>query len=174
METPRRADEPPRAAGADAPGNPAAAAASVMPEVARAAIDAATTQATAFIADVTEELGTSAEAQKRLGADAMKSFAQAIHKAGEDLDPQSPEAGRRFHEVARGIESLADTVRDATVKELFGKAADLARAWPPVFFAGAAFAGFAVARFIKSSAPAAGNRATPHVNDGGGLRAPSP
>jgi len=121
-------------------------------ETAKAAVEAASTQAAEFIGHVGDELGQSAEKQKRQSADAIKGFARAIRRAGEEIDSQSPAISRQFHNVAQRVETLSDSIREKSVRDLFTSASNLARAQPAVFFAGAAVAGFALARFIKSSA----------------------
>jgi len=121
-------------------------------ETAKAAVEAASTQAAEFIGHVGDELGQSAEKQKRQGADAIKGFARAIHRAGDEIDSQSPAISHQFHSVAQHVETLSDSIREKSVRDLFTSASNLARAQPAVFFAGAAVAGFALARFIKSSA----------------------
>jgi len=126
--------------------------AQVAKETAKAAVEAASAQAAEFVGNVGDELGESAEKQKQQGADAIKGFARAIHRAGEEMDSQSPAVARQFHTAAGHVETLSDAIRNKSVPDLFTSASNFARAQPAVFFAGAAVAGFVLARFIKSSA----------------------
>jgi hypothetical protein len=120
-------------------------------ETAQAAVEAASAQAAEFVSNVGDELGESAEKQKQQGADAIKSFARAIHRAGEEMDSQSPAVARQFHTAAGHVETLSDAIRKKSVPDLFASASNFARAQPAMFFAGVAVAGFVLARFIKSS-----------------------
>ena len=58
---------------------------------------------------------------------------------------------RTVHEAARGVESLSDNLSNRNVNELIDSAAQLARAQPALFIGGSIAAGFALARFLKSS-----------------------
>ena len=118
---------------------------------AKAAAGAVSAQASELISNVADELTTSAEQQKERGADTMRGFAKAIHMAADDLRQQSPQIARHFHGAAEGVEKLSDNIRDKSVRELFDTASSYARQQPTLFFAGAVVAGFALARFLKST-----------------------
>ena len=126
--------------------------AQVAKDTAKAAVEAASAQAAEFVGNVGEELGESAEKQKQQGADAIKGFARAIYRAGEEMDSQSPAVARQFHTAAAHVETLSNAIRNKSVPDLFTSASNFARAQPAVFLAGSAVAGFVLARFIKSSA----------------------
>lgn len=144
------------------PSQPSQAAASLgagLKDTAQTAAEAVRQQATQFAGDVGHELSKTGEAQKARGVDAIRSFARAIDSAGAELESQSPMVARTVHEAARRVDGLSDNLSNRNVNELIDSAAQLARTQPALFFGGSIAAGFALARFLKSSArqrPSAG------------------
>jgi hypothetical protein len=126
----------------------------VATETAKSVASAVSAQASQVVSDVGDELTSTAEQQKERGAQSIRGFAQAIHTAANELDHQSPQIAHRFHDAARSIESFSDNLKDRSVRELIDGVSDLARHQPVTFIAGAIVAGFTLARFLKSSAPA--------------------
>ena len=128
-----------------------------LKDTAQTAADAVREQAARFAGDVGHELSRTGEAQKARGVEVIRSFARAIDSVAEDLKPQSPAVARTVHEAARSVEGLSDNLSSRDVNQLIGSAAQFARAQPALFFGGSVAAGFALARFLKSSQrPAAG------------------
>jgi hypothetical protein len=128
-------------------------------ETAQTAADALRQQASEFAGDVGHELSRTGETQKARGVEAMRGLARAIDSAAEELKDQSPTVARTVHEAARGVKSLSDGLSNRNVNELIDSATQLARAQPALFVGGSIAAGFAFARFLKSSAqhrPASG------------------
>lgn len=117
----------------------ASAAESVADQASRAA-DAA--------ADKAEEL---AESGKNAGADRIEGFAHAARKAADDLDRDSPYAARYVREAADRIESMSSSMRGSSMGDILDAVGDFARTQPMAFFGGSVLAGFALARFVKSS-----------------------
>ena len=122
-----------------------------LKETAQTAADALRQQATQFAQDVGNELSKTGEAQKTRGADAMRQFARAIDSAGKELESQSPTVARTVHETAQQVVNLSDNLSSRSVNELINSAAQLARTQPALFVGGSLAAGFALARFLKSS-----------------------
>src|SRR5271165_911285 len=116
------------------------------------AAEALRQQAAQFAGDVGHELNRTGEAQKARGAEAIRSLARAIDSAAEELQQQSPTVARTVREAARGVEGLSENLSNRNVDELVDAAVRLARAQPALFVGGSVAAGFAVARFLKSSA----------------------
>jgi hypothetical protein len=121
-------------------------------ETARTAADAVRRQASHFMGDVGHELNATGEAQKARGVDAIRGLARAIDSAADDLEPQSPGIAGAVHQAARGVESLSEQLSNRKVNELVDSAVRLARAQPALFIGGSVVAGFALARFLRSSA----------------------
>ncbi len=121
-------------------------------DTAQTATDAIRQQAAQFAGDVGHELSRTGEAQKARGVEAIRGFARAIDSAAEELKPQSPVVARTVHEAARSVEGLSDNLSNRNVSELIESATQLARSQPALFIGGSVAAGFALARFLKSSA----------------------
>lgn len=113
---------------------------------------AVSSQAADLVSNIGSELAATAEDQKGYGADLVQGFASAIHTAADELQEQSPAAARNIHTAADSMDSLAETLRKRKVEDLVAAAADTARSHPSVFFLSAVAAGFAVSRFVKSTA----------------------
>jgi hypothetical protein len=97
----------------------------------------------------------------------MQGFARAISCAAGELEDQSPTVARYVRDAASQVDSLSSNIRGRSVTELMQAATDLARSQPAVFFAGAMAAGFALSRFLKSSA--AGGEAPASRRDAGSM-----
>jgi hypothetical protein len=128
--------------------------ADVAKDAARATYNAVSAQASELVSSVASELETSAEDQKRRGAETMRTFAGAVQHAAAELDQQSPAVARQFRNAAQKVEDLSESLRDRSIRRLVDDASDLARRQPLWFFGGAIVAGFALSRFLKSSAGA--------------------
>lgn len=113
---------------------------------------AVTSQASDAIGNVAAQIGSSVEEQKGRGADSLSGLAHAIKTAAAELDQQSPAIASQFRGASDRIERLSGNLRDRKVEELITDYSNLARTQPAAFFAGAMIAGFALSRFVKSSA----------------------
>ncbi len=98
------------------------------------------------------ELSSTGEAQKARGVEAIRRFARAIDSAASELESQSPSVAHTVHETARRVDSLSEQLANRNVNELLDSAAQFARTQPALFIGGSVAAGFALARFLKSSA----------------------
>jgi hypothetical protein len=95
--------------------------------------------------------------RKSLGADYIRSIAQATGRAAHEFEADLPQAAQYIRQASEQIRGVADTVRERDVRELVGEVQDFARRQPTLFFGGAVVMGFAALRFLKSAAPNAGN-----------------
>lgn len=123
-----------------------------LKQAAQSAQRAAKEQASAFAADVGHELNQSADEQKVRGAEAIQGFARAMNSAAGELEGQSPMVARYVRDAAHQVDALSGNLRSKSVPDLMHAASDLARAQPLLFIAGAMASGFALSRFLKSSA----------------------
>ena len=144
-----------------------------LKDTAQTAAEAVRQQATQFVEDVGHELNKTSEVQKARGVEAIRQVARAIDSAAEELESQSPQIARTVHEAARRVDGLSDNLSNRNVNDLIDSATRLARAQPVLFFGGSIAAGFALARFLKSSArqQSSGGYDAPRDNDryqGGG------
>ena len=93
-----------------------------------------------------------AEQQKGAAAEQIVKLSQATHVAADHLNEASPTMARYAHDLAGGIDRFAGVVRERSIGDLVRQASEYARREPAVFVAGTVFAGFVMARFLRSSA----------------------
>ncbi|WP_424139602.1 hypothetical protein [Roseomonas chloroacetimidivorans] len=151
--------------------NHASEAATNVRETAASAAEEARTQGEEILGVARERAEGFAEDGKEAAAEQASGFATAIRHAAEDLEASSPEIARHVRTAADSIEGISAALRDRSAGQLVQDVTDFARRQPAAFFGVAALAGFALARFAKSSAdglPAGAGRgpgpssATPH------------
>jgi hypothetical protein len=92
-----------------------------------------------------------ADQGKQAVAEQASGFAGAIRHAAEDLESSSPEIARHVRTAADSVEGISAALRDRSAGQLMQDVTDFARRQPAAFFGVAALAGFALARFAKSS-----------------------
>jgi len=100
-----------------------------------------------------ERAGEIAEQGQRAGAERAQGVARAIHRAAEDLEQNNPTLANMVHDAAGSIDGMARALRDRSPREVMHSVEDWARRQPIAFFGAATLAGFAIARFARSSAP---------------------
>ena len=86
-------------------------------------------------------------------SDSGDRFAETLRRAAEEPAAGSVQA-RVLSAVAGGVSTAASTLRDRSVSEMATDLRALARRNPGAFAAGAAVAGFALARFLRSTSRA--------------------
>jgi hypothetical protein len=109
---------------------------------------------------VGQELGSAAadkaealaEQGKQAGVERGIGLADATRRVADDLEGSSPEIARHVRTAADSIENVANSLRERSVGDLMQDATTFARQQPGAFFGAAVLAGFAIARFAKSSA----------------------
>ena len=121
-------------------------------QTAESAAHAIREQASSFASEIGEELNRGVEDQKRRGLEAVRSFAGAVDTAAQELEQQSPQVARYVRDAAESLQSLTRNIEGRNLNDLVRNATDLARSNPTLFMVGAVAAGFAIARFMKSSA----------------------
>ncbi len=77
-------------------------------------------------------------------------FAETLRRAAEEPEPGSVQS-RVMSAVAGGVSSAANALHGRSVSEIAADVRALARRNPGAFAAGAAIAGFALARFLRAS-----------------------
>jgi hypothetical protein len=108
--------------------------------------------------------------QKNAGADRIGEVAGAVHGAARSLESGMPQMASYVHDAAVRLEDAASTLRQRNVEDLIDEISRFARARPVLFFGGAMLAGFALTRFLKSSAQGSGNGHGTGQTGGGGWR----
>ncbi len=124
-----------------------------LKETAQTAADAVRQQATQLAGDVGHELNKTRKAQITRGVEAIRQVARAIDSAasgaGEPVADRSPARSTKRLAASTACRTIFPT---GTSTSLINSAARLARSQPALFFGGSVAAGFAFARFLKSSA----------------------
>jgi len=100
-----------------------------------------------------------AEDAKTKGVDQMAGVAGAVHGAADELSRELPQAAGYIHSVADRLESASSALRERSLEDLMSSLNHFARRQPAAAFAGSVLAGFALSRFLKSSAAQPENRA---------------
>jgi hypothetical protein len=77
-----------------------------------------------------------------------------VHSAAREIEGELPRVAQSIHDAAGRMEQASSSLRDRSADELLATIGQFARARPGTFFAGAVLAGFALSRFLKSSAEA--------------------
>ena len=107
------------------------------------------------IGEVAEPLKEKATAVAKdkvaLGVDQMQVVANAVHGAACELESQMPRFANYIHDAGNRIEGAASNLRESNLEEMLDGFNDFAKQQPALVFGAAALAGFALARFLKSS-----------------------
>ena len=120
-----------------------------------------------------EVASTQANAQMTRAASLLAGVANSIQQTGETMRGEQPQIASIADQAASRVEGISDYLRDRDFNEVVRDAESYARR-EPLLFLGAAFAlGFIAARFIKASAPQAGNRRPQGVIDRSSIGRPS-
>lgn len=93
-----------------------------------------------------------ASQQKDAGAEQLQTAGRAVHGAARELESSMPQIAGYAHDVGQQLEKLASDIRSGSIDELMSKLGTLSQDQPALVFGGALLAGFALSRFLKSSA----------------------
>lgn len=106
--------------------------------------------------------------QKEAGAATLGEAAGAVHGAARSLESELPQVAGYVHDAATRLEDVASHLRTRNVDELIHDLGHLARSQPALVFGGAVLAGFALTRFLKSTAAdsASSSPASPSSSSG--------
>ena len=128
-------------------------------ETVSAALDAATEAGRSVTSDVkaraTDTLNTVREAAAERSDAARDTLVGAGERLAETLQTEAQATdgmpSRVLHGLASGVSTVTDGLRGRTLGDLLADAQGYARRNPGTFAVGAAVAGFALARFLRSS-----------------------
>jgi hypothetical protein len=104
-------------------------------------------------AGVKDDIVGAADEAKEKRVDQVEGVTRAVHNAADELSGELPQAAGYIHSVADGLESASSALRERSVEDLVSGFNSFARRQPAAAFAGSVLAGFALSRFLKSSAP---------------------
>jgi hypothetical protein len=91
------------------------------------------------------------ESTKRSAADQIDQVAQALSRAGQELNQSQPTLANYATQFSSTVSTLAARLRDGNLDELIDETRALARRNPGLFLAGGVALGFALSRFLKAS-----------------------
>lgn len=89
--------------------------------------------------------------QKRAAAESLDGWAEALHRAAEQLQHDDSSVAMFARRAAEGLAGFSGSLRQRDVDSLLAQAQDFARRRPAIFLGGALATGFVLARFLKSS-----------------------
>jgi hypothetical protein len=101
---------------------------------------------------VKDDFLKAADDAREKSADQITDLTHAVHNAAEQLKRDLPQAAGYIHSVADRMESASSALRERSVEDLVSSLNRFARRQPATAFAGSVLAGFALSRFLKSSA----------------------
>ena len=78
--------------------------------------------------------------------------AQALDTVAEGVERVLPQAAPYVREAVSTVQGASETLRDSSIDDLIAMVADFGRRQPAAFLGACALGGFALARFLKSSA----------------------
>lgn len=119
-------------------------------ETGKAALDEIKTRAGDVAATMKDGLEERADLAKDSLADGGKRLADSIRTAAGDPDSGSMQA-KVLDLVATNVADMSERLRGRDLQSIMTDVQDFARRNPAAFIAGAAVAGFAMARFLRSS-----------------------
>ncbi len=129
---------------------------SVRDQAASVASDARST-VSAMADEARQRISEIVDQQKKAGADTVAGVARAAQAAAGDLQQTSPQMARLVRSAADGVDRIAGDIRSSDLNQIVSTLSDFGRRQPVAFFGGAVLAGFILARFLKSDAPATSN-----------------
>lgn len=94
-----------------------------------------------------------ADDQKAASAEQIGGLARAINQAADELQDEMPQAAGFVREAAARVDNVSHMIRERSLEDLVQDANNFARTNTIAFFGMSLVAGFALSRFLKSSAP---------------------
>lgn len=130
-------------------------------DAARQAADSAKSEASHLASEASQQARSLIDQQKDLAADRLDDVAKALRQTADQLDQQAPGMFANYaRRAVSGLDGCASALRNKNVDALIADAENFARREPALFVAGSVAVGFALARFLKSSASRSHRRAT--------------
>jgi hypothetical protein len=108
-----------------------------------------------------------AEEQITTGAQKVEGIARAVHEAADKIEEEIPQAGTYVHQLADRLDDASRVAREQKMSDIVGAIDDFAHRQPLAFFGATILAGFALARFMRSSNGGQSWRSQPHGGDSG-------
>jgi len=132
--------------------NTTAGSAAAVEEKLSAAVDSAQQTIVESVRPASQSVQTFVQQQKALGAEQIRGVARAVRSAAREFETQLPGVARSAQDAAAKLDDASSSLRDQSPQEISASVGRFARQQPAVFFVGCVLAGFALSRFLKSSA----------------------
>lgn len=97
----------------------------------------------------TNALTGALEGRKNAAAEAVRGFAETVHRSGEQFEGQQDWIASAVHRGAAELDTLADSLREQQLGDLAGQVQGFATRQPLLFLAATFAAGFGIARLGK-------------------------
>ena len=117
-----------------------------------AAAEGAKSQAAGLADTAKYQARSVVDEQKNFAAERVGGVARVARRAAEQLEGELPLAASYVREAGDGIDEIAGAIRERNVEELLAALEDFAEQRPATAFVVSMLAGFALARFVRSSA----------------------
>jgi hypothetical protein len=128
-------------------------------------------QAKDAVHDMSVRARSAADEQKNVAAERVGGVARALRVASDDLHDQGQSLVAGYsRQVAEGLESMAQSLSRRSLGDLVKGVEGFARERPVAVLGGAMVAGFALARFMKSSAGRRSERGAAATSPAGGAK----
>jgi hypothetical protein len=118
-------------------------------------MDTAKDMASNMASQTTDKLKQTVEGQKNVGAEYVGNLADTLRRAAREFDNDLPIAGSYMRKAASQVENVSDSIRNGNLEDLMQEVQSFARRQPTAFLGMSVLAGFAMVRFLKSSAEGA-------------------
>jgi hypothetical protein len=110
-------------------------------------------EAVQFAGAATDKAKGALDRQKETATRTLGDFADAVRKAGDELNQRDQSmAGRLIGQAADSLEGLSRSMADKRPEELIDAVRDFGRRNPAAFIGGAVLVGLAIGRFARASA----------------------
>lgn len=109
-------------------------------------------QAAGIAGQASQQAQSMLQGQKELAADRIENFADMLRDTADRLDQEAPGALAGYaHQAVSGLDNAAQALRTKNFDTLIADVEGFARRQPTLFLLGSVAAGFALARFLKST-----------------------
>jgi ElaB/YqjD/DUF883 family membrane-anchored ribosome-binding protein len=111
------------------------------------------------MAEVKQTAHDTAESQQQQLGETLATLARALQAGVDTLQQEGRgQLAESWHVAVEGLDDLGARLRDRSPERMWAEAEAFVRERPALAFGGAVAAGFVLARFLKSSAPATARR----------------
>ena len=115
-------------------------------------VEEAQSAASALAAKAQDAARGVVDQHKVAAAEQVDEVAQALDSVAEGVERVLPQAAPYVREAVSSVQGASETLRESSIDDLIAIVGDFGRRQPAAFLGACAIGGFALARFLKSSA----------------------